>query len=94
MILGHSLRQSISITPSDNKGYILTIGCAKLVYIDRRSLLSDLAEHLADPSSADEILTLKTCVRELGPECGRPNKITSEGRAVTDPGAEKAPLNF
>lgn len=49
MELGKAINYNISIEPSQNKGFIVKIGCGKFVAENVDNLLSNLSEYLHHP---------------------------------------------
>jgi len=49
MELGRVMNYNVSIEPSDNKGFIVFVGCGRFAYETKESLLADLDKYLSDP---------------------------------------------
>lgn len=49
MALGKIIRHAIGITASANNGFMVSIGCATLVYSNTKDLLTGLGKYLSDP---------------------------------------------
>jgi len=48
-VLGKACPHEIHIVPTDNFGFIAEIGCSRLVFDGRKSLISGLREYLSNP---------------------------------------------
>lgn len=48
MALGKAIPYNIAIEPSNNQGFIMTIGCGHFVYANKESLQVGLARYLND----------------------------------------------
>lgn len=49
MEFGKVMPYEVHIIPSNNKGFTVTIGCARLVFTDSDSMIDALENYLADP---------------------------------------------
>ena len=77
MILGKAMNYNIKIEPSANKGFIVSIGCCRVVYENKARLLSDLSNFLDDPAQHEkyynEIFSCDVCDESAPmPDQGRP----------------------
>jgi hypothetical protein len=64
MELGKVIPHFILITPCDNKGFLVTIGCAKFVYTDITALVMDLKDYLQDPLPVEKAYN-KACGADM-----------------------------
>jgi hypothetical protein len=62
MKLGHAIPYGVKISPSDNKGFIVRVGCSTHVFATRKALVKALEEYTADPDK---------WVRKYYKNCGR-----------------------
>ena len=49
MEFGKIINREIVISPSDNMGYVVTVGCGRFIYTDKKALVADLEAYLNDP---------------------------------------------
>jgi len=49
MEFGKIINREIVISPSDNMGYVVTVGCGRFIYTDKKDLVADLEAYLNDP---------------------------------------------
>ena len=49
MELGRAIKYNITIEPSNNKGFIVKIGCGKFVAETKKSLLNNLSDYIMNP---------------------------------------------
>ena len=49
MEFGKAINHIITITPTNNNGFIAKVGCGTFCYSDKESLLKDFDEFLSDP---------------------------------------------
>jgi len=49
MNFGKIINQTIKIQASGNNGFLVTVGCGRFVYSDKKKLVEDLEEYLSDP---------------------------------------------
>jgi len=49
MKFGRITIREIVISPSDNMGFIASVGCGRFVYSDKKDLVADLEAYLDDP---------------------------------------------
>ena len=61
MQLGYIIPRNITIRASANMGFIVEVGCAKLVAPDTRALLNGLEEYLEDPRKWEEDYNKMPC---------------------------------
>lgn len=65
---GRRIPRNISITASDNQGFMVQVGCANLIYSDIDDLVRDLREYVEDPKEMEKTYTNQTEVPEEAPE--------------------------
>lgn len=49
-----AIRYDILIRPTPNEGFIVEVGCVKVVYAGWASLIQDLSEYLAEPEKFEK----------------------------------------
>ena len=49
-----AMNHTITIEASHNGGYLVNVGCCRLVYADRTSLIADFADFIEDPKGVEE----------------------------------------
>jgi len=54
MTFGRAIKHNILIEPSANNGFFVSVGCCKLVYIDKKDLLADLELFLKNPEQMEK----------------------------------------
>jgi len=81
MTIGRATPHEIVITPSDNMGFIVTIGCARLVAADNNALLEKIGNYLKDPEHWERKYNeMRKMVRIPAPDSGTIERgIAQEG---------------
>jgi len=51
---GKAVPYDIVIKPSHNKGFVVRVGCARLVFTDPHELVDALREYLEDPEAVEK----------------------------------------
>jgi hypothetical protein len=54
MIFGKALPHQISITPTNNFGYFVKVGCAIFSYNDPEKLIEDFSAYIRNPKNFEE----------------------------------------
>ena len=65
MKFGKIINREIVISPSDNMGYVVTVGCGKFVYTDKKDLVADLEAYLGDPQKYENDYNTKQDTPEV-----------------------------
>lgn len=61
MELGRLINHDIIIRPSDNKGFIINVGCGKFTANNESMLLNCLGAYLSDPEKKEKEYNEKIC---------------------------------